>query len=62
MVRRIMTKDIYALKHINLKHTQTEKEIELIKKEHEIFKKIAGDHLIRAPFAFSETYGHFFVL
>lgn len=62
LVRRITTKDLYALKHVKLEHTQTAKEIELIKKEHEIFKKIAGDHLIRAPFAFSESYGHFFVL
>jgi len=24
--------------------------------------KTAGDHIIKAPFAFSESYGHFFVL
>ena len=36
--------------------------MELIKKEHEVFRKIAGDHLVHAPFAFSEEYGHFFVL
>lgn len=33
-----------------------------MKNEHEIFKQIAGDHLVRAPFAFSEREAHMFVL
>jgi hypothetical protein len=50
------------LKFIKIKENQDEKDLELIKNEHEIFKKISGDHLVKAPFSFSEDVGHFFVL
>ena len=62
MVRRKETKDIYALKIIKLPDSCDEKEMTSIKNEHEIFKNIAGDHLVKAPFSFSENNCHVFVL
>ena len=62
LAKRIDTTDLYALKIIKIHDGQNEKDINLIKNEHEIFKKIGGDHLVKAPFSFSQDSGHFFVL
>lgn len=62
MARRKETKDIYALKIIKLSENSCEKDFQTIKTEHEIFKKIGGDHLVKAPFSFSERGSHIFVL
>ena len=34
----------------------------LIENEHEIFRKIGGDYLVKASFSFNEGSAHFFVL
>ena len=62
LARRINTIDLYALKLIPVQEGKNEKDIEMIKNQHEIFRKIGGDHLVKAPFSFSEYSGHFFVL
>lgn len=62
MARRKETKDIYALKIIKLSEDNYDKDYQTIKNEHDIYKKIAGDHLVKAPFSFSERGSHIFVL
>lgn len=53
MVRRKKTKDIYALKMIKIQQNWDQKELDSIKNEHEILSKIAGEHLVKAPFSFT---------
>jgi serine/threonine protein kinase len=62
LVRRKETGDIYALKIVCLPEESSEKDLECIQTEHEIFKKIAGDHLVKAPFSFTEKDSQIFVM
>lgn len=62
MARRADTIDLYALKFIKIDNKITQKDIDCIKNEHEIFQTIGGDHLVKAPFSFSTDIGHFFIL
>ena len=50
------------MKIIKLAEDSSEKDLETIATEHQIFKKIAGDHLVKAPFSFSQKGKHIFVL
>jgi serine/threonine protein kinase len=49
LVRRISTKDLYAMKVIPMKSAQ----YSLVKNEHDIFGKITGDYLVKAVFSFT---------
>ena len=62
LARRQKTNDLYALKIVHIKPGWDEEKLSSIKNEHEIFKKIAGDHLVKAPFSFQEGMVHFFVM
>ena len=62
MARRKETKDLYALKIIRLPENCSDIDLKNISTENEIFKKIAGDHLVTAPFSFSEKGCHIFVM
>ena len=62
LVRRVHTVDLYAMKFIQLNNSIKQKDLDCIKNEHEIFKTIGGDHLVKAPFSFSSDLGHFFIL
>ncbi len=62
LARRILTNDLYALKMIKVKEKWGESEIKSVVNEHNIFKKIAGEHLVKAPFAFTEGQIPIFVL
>jgi serine/threonine protein kinase len=56
LVRRRETGDLYALKAVALAAAET------VRREHEIFRKIAGEHLVTAPFSFNEQDSHIFIL
>lgn len=53
LVRRKKTRDIYALKAIRIDKNWGEHELESIKNEYGIYKKIEGDHLVAATFSFN---------
>lgn len=50
------------MKVIQIQDNWGEEEHKLIRNEHETLRKIAGDHLVKAPFSFNEGCAHFFVL
>ena len=62
MARRKETKDIYALKIVKFPDSSDQNKFKEIKNEHEILKKIVGDHLAKAHYLFSEHSCHIFVL
>lgn len=55
LVRRKATKDIYAMKIVNLVETlkKNAKEIESLKKEGAVFQMVKEDFVVRAVFTFT---------
>lgn len=62
LARRIVTQDLYAMKIVKLEHGSNSPKITDIMNELGIFRKISGDHLVKAAFSFTDGDLHFFLL
>lgn len=61
-MRRKKTNDVYAMKAIRIDKSWGENELNSIKNEYGIYKKIEGVHLVAATFSFHEKNAQFFIL
>lgn len=61
-MQRKLTKDLYAMKVIELTSSSDKQTLHDLISEHDIFRKIGGDYLVKAAFSFSEGSAHFFLM
>lgn len=57
-----MTKDLYAMKVVEITNSSDKEVLDDLITEHDIFRKIGGEHLVKAAFSFTEGSAHFFLM